>query len=114
MIAGEYLVSYGRLGDFGRFRPVKPLTCRRGAWVVVSSHRGLELAQVLGPARPRHAHFLPNTTVGHLLRLASPDDERTAADRRACAARLFERAGQLIAELQLPLEVLDAEVLLDG
>jgi cell fate regulator YaaT (PSP1 superfamily) len=110
----EYLLSYGALGDFGRFYPVAPLTCLRGQRAVVRTHRGLELAAVLGEARPGHAQFLPNTTVGQLLRLATSDDLNTERRRRDDARRLFEDAAVLCATLSLPLEVLDAEVLLDG
>jgi hypothetical protein len=110
----EYLLSYGALGDFGRFRPVTPLTCRRGQRAVVRSPRGLEVATVLGEARPGHAHFLPNTGVGQLLRLATPADEQAVRGRRDEARRLFDEARALAAASGLPLEVLDAEVLLDG
>ncbi len=110
----EYLLSYGVLGDFGRFYPTTALSCRRGQRAVVRSARGLEIAVVLGDARPGHAHFLPNTTVGQLLRLATAADD--AAERRCRdeARRLFDEARALAASLALPLEVLDAEVLLDG
>jgi hypothetical protein len=81
---------------------------------VVRSHRGLEVAQVLREATPRHAAFLPNTTVGTLLHLLTPEDERTAAAMRARGQELFVRGARLAAETGLPLELLDAEVLLDG
>ena len=51
----EYLLSYGTAGDFGRFRPTRPLTCRRGDRAVVRSARGLELGVVLCEAQPGHA-----------------------------------------------------------
>jgi len=110
----EYLAGYGTSGDFGRFRAARPLECQRGERVVVQSHRGLELAQVLRPASPRHAQFLPNTSVGRLLRLASVEDERTARQMRERGQHLFARARERVTELGLPLEVLDTEVLLDG
>jgi hypothetical protein len=110
----EYLLGYGLRGDFGRFRAARPLACRRGDRAVVRSHRGLELAEVLCPARPGHAAFLPNTSVGELLRLAAQADEAAAARARGRGQELFGRAAKLAAGLGLPLEVLDAEVLLDG
>jgi cell fate regulator YaaT (PSP1 superfamily) len=114
MTDAEYLLSYGALGDFGRFRPVAALACRRGQRAVAHTPRGLEIATVLGDARPGHAAFLPNTTVGQLLRLATPDDEAADRRRRDDARRLFDQARALAASLALPLEVIDAEVLLDG
>jgi PSP1 C-terminal conserved region len=110
----EYLLSYGLAGDFGRFRANKPLACGRGDRAVVRTHRGLEMGRVLREATPRHANFLPNTTVGALLRLASPEDNGTAERLRERGQRLFEHGRRLANELQLPLEVIDAEVLLDG
>jgi hypothetical protein len=110
----EYLLSYGVRGDFGRFRSARPLECRRGDRAVVRSPRGLELAQVLRPAQPGHAHFLPNTSVGRLLRLADAADERAAAEMAGRAGALFERGRGLLVELALPLELIDVEVLLDG
>jgi hypothetical protein len=110
----EYLLGYGLMGDFGRFRAAQPMTCRRGDRAVVRSHRGLEVAQVLREATPRHAVFLPNTTVGALLRRLTPEDEGTAARMRQRGQELFGRGARLAAELGLPLEPIDAEVLLDG
>jgi hypothetical protein len=114
MSAPEYLVSYGSTGEFGRFRPVTAVAGGRGDRVVVRSHRGVELGVLLCPATPGHARFLPNTTVGELLRPAGPDDERTAGRMAERAQALFADARRLTAELGLPLEVLDVEVLLDG
>jgi cell fate regulator YaaT (PSP1 superfamily) len=110
----EYLLSYGLVGDFGRFRSAKPLVCGRGERVVVRSHRGVEIGEVLREATPGHAHFLPNTSVGQLLRRITVEDERTARQRSERAQHLLERAARLALELNLPLELLDAEVLLDG
>jgi|SRR5579875_814634 cell fate regulator YaaT (PSP1 superfamily) len=114
MEAQEYLASFGRSGEFGRFRAASPLHLRRGERVVVRGARGVEIAEVLRPATPRHAHFLPNTSVGQLLRRLTPADEQSESDLRLRAQQLFERSGQLAAEMGLPLLVLDVEVLLDG
>jgi cell fate regulator YaaT (PSP1 superfamily) len=110
----EYLVSYGSAGEFGRFRPVSAVTCARGDRVVVRSHRGVELGELLCRATPGHAHFLPNTSVGQLLRPATPEDERQAERGRERGQALFADARRLATELGLPLEVVDVEVLLDG
>jgi hypothetical protein len=109
----EYLVSYGLLGDFGRFRPAASLTCCRGDRVIVRTPRGLELGEVLRDATPRHAHFLPNTTVGPLLRHATDEDERLLETLRGKSGQLCESAARQAAALALPLAVLDAEHLLD-
>jgi hypothetical protein len=110
----EYLLRYGLAGDFGRFRAARPLALGRGDRAVVRSHRGLELAEVLCEAAPGHAPFLPNTTVGQLLRPAGPEDELRAAQLRERESQLFDRGRRLAEELGLALELLDVEVLLDG
>ncbi len=114
MEAAEYLLGYGLLGDFGRFRASRPLSCRRGDRAVLRTHRGIEVGQVLCPATPRHAHYLPNTTLGQLLRLVTAEDDQKLAQLRQRAQEVLERAILLAGERQLPLECLDAEMLLDG
>jgi len=110
----EYLLSYGATGEFGRFRSLSPLSLERGARAVVRSHRGLEIAECLCPVRPGHARFLPNTTVGAILRAVTAEDEAAAARMQNRGEELFHAARQVAAEKGLPVEVLDAEVLLDG
>jgi cell fate regulator YaaT (PSP1 superfamily) len=114
MEAEEYLASFGLSGEFGRFRASAPLRLRRGERVVVRGPRGVEIAEILRQATPRHAHFLPNTSVGQLLRRPTPVDELSESAMRVRAQQLFERGGQLAAEMSLPLMLLDVEVLLDG
>lgn len=110
----EYLLSYGLLGEFGRFRASRPTAARRGARAVIRSHRGVEVGTVLRAATPRHARYLPNTTVGQLLRLVSPEDDQKLKLLRQRGQEVLQRAAQLADQLRLPLEWLDAEMLLDG
>lgn len=110
----EYILGFGTMGEFGRFRPTTPLSCHRGDRVVVRSYRCLELAEVLCDATPGHAHFLPNTTLGKLLRIASQEDLGKADRMRVQGLALIQTASELVHQLDLPLELLDAEVSLDG
>ncbi len=110
----EYILGYGLAGDFGRFRSAAPLSLARGERAVIRTDRGLEMGQVLRPARPRHATFLPNTTVGQLLRPTSPEDEDRAEKMGARADEILAEGTALIETLGLPLALLDAEVLLDS
>jgi cell fate regulator YaaT (PSP1 superfamily) len=110
----EFLVSYGSSGEFSRFRPDSAASYHRGDRVVVRSYQGLEMGVVLCRATPGHAPFLSRTAAGDLLRAATPEDERAAAEARRLGTRVADDARQLAAGLGLPLEVLDVEVLLDG
>jgi cell fate regulator YaaT (PSP1 superfamily) len=110
----EYLLSFGTVGDFGRFRPLRLLTCRRGDRAVVRTYRGMELATVLCDAAPGHALFLPNNSVGELLRLAEAEDEAVAVQLRGRSEEFLQRAQMLASTQRLPLEILDIDILLDN
>lgn len=114
MTTNEYLVSYGRGGEFGRFRPAEPLRCRRGDRVIVRSPQGLEIGTVLCPAVTGHAPFLSRTALGELLRCATETDLHAAEVQRQRGQRIFEQGRQLTKELNLPLEIVDVDVLLAG
>lgn len=109
----DYLVSYGLLGDFGRFRAAEPIVARRGDRVVVRTPRGLEAGEVMSPASTGHARFLPEGTTGPLLRFFTPADEQAIDQSREHAQEFFSAAKDRAMLLDLPLEVIDAEVLLD-
>jgi cell fate regulator YaaT (PSP1 superfamily) len=110
----DYLLSFGTAGDFGRFRTTTSFRVSRGEQVVVRSYRGLELARVLCEATAGHARFLPNTTLGKLLRRASSDDLGRAEQMRDRSQEVVEVARRITHDLDLPAEVLDAEMMLDG
>jgi len=114
MLSLDCLVSYGLAGDFGRFRARSPLELRRGRRVVVRTPRGTEIGQVLRPSDERVVRWLPNTSVGDLLRLTTDDDEEQARRLAARSGELLVRGGGLIEELALPLALIDAEILFDG
>jgi cell fate regulator YaaT (PSP1 superfamily) len=114
MDLNEYLVTYGCAGELGRFRSTAPLELRRGDRVVVRTPRGLELGDVLCLSTPRHARALEHAVIGELLRQATAEDESIAAGAAERAQRLFEDGRRLTAEQNLPLEILDVEVLLDA
>src|SRR5215471_4714025 len=110
----DYLLSYGKAGDFGRFYSTNSLSLRRGARAIIRSPRGIEFGTVLCPTNPSHATHLPNTTVGQLLRLASEQDEQNAQSMKARAGNIFSDGRDLANDLGMPIELLDVEVLLDG
>src|SRR5947209_16735280 len=103
----EYVIRYGLLGDFGRFRPAVPVDCRRGDLAVVSSPRGLEVGHVLCPATSQHDRFLPAAPAGTLLRMATEEDRRAANRARRLGQEVFEEARRRAEALRLPLEFLD-------
>jgi cell fate regulator YaaT (PSP1 superfamily) len=114
MESREYLLRFGLNGEFGRFRASATFAYRRGERVVIRGPRGVEIAEVLREAVPGHAQFLPNTSVGQLLRRLTAEDERTEGQMRDRGQQVFECGQRLLVELNLPFQLLDVEVLLDG
>ena len=110
----EYLVNYGHAGDIGRFRPTEPLSCQRGDRVIIRTPRGLELGSVLCECTAQQAQLLDGALVGELLRPVSEEDAKIAAGISNRGRMLLDDARGLIAELALPLEILDVEITLDG
>ncbi len=105
----EYLVAFGRAGHLGRFAACG-LACQRGDRVVIHGVRGIEMGEVLGPAR----QSLPDPHIGQLLRRANGDDEHLSTQREQLSRQLCADAEAIAAELNLALAILDAEVTLDA
>lgn len=103
-----YLIRYGLMRHVGRFA-TEGIAPGRGETVVVRSERGTELGEVLAQATIEGP--LPSRQV---LRVAGGDDleraERADAERlsRVRAAEAIFRDGVW------PIELIDAEILLDG
>jgi cell fate regulator YaaT (PSP1 superfamily) len=110
----EYLVSFGRAGDFGRFRAPPACNFRRGDRVVVRQDDGLEVGTILCPVQPGHTRYLARTAVGRIVRSLNADDEIALETSTERGHRLFNEARRLVEELDLPLEVVDVEIAFDG
>jgi hypothetical protein len=74
----------------------------------------MELATVLCDAEPGHARYLPNTSVGELIRLAGAEEEALAVQMRDRSQVLLQHAQELAEKQALPLAVLDVDILLDN
>jgi hypothetical protein len=110
----DYLVTYGAAGEFSRFRPAGNRAYARGDRVVIRTTRGLELGTVLCTATAHHAAFISRTPGGELLRPASAVDKAAGLDVEHKSATLIAAAKRLTRELGLAIEILDAEMTLDG
>src|SRR5262249_50798091 len=112
--SAEYLVNYGKTGTLGRFHFVGGERFARGDRVVLEGERGLTVGVVLCEAAARQARILGGSAAGEVLRRAGVDDE---ALRLAIVIReqeIFDTACAIAARLDLPMEILDAELSLDG
>ena len=110
----EYLVRYGKAGEFGRFRAQKPLQLFKGDLVVIETHRGKETGEILSPSSPTIAKFLPNTTVGKLFSTLPQQDDSLAQLNHLKSSLIFEAAKKISLDLALPVMIVEAELLFDG
>lgn len=108
-----FLVNHGKSGVLGSFALREPLHLGRGDRVLVQSPRGLEVGTVLCPATVRQSRLLGGKSSGQLLRAVSAEDEVTLARLEAREQELFAAGRHLAADMDLPVEVLDAELLFD-
>jgi len=79
----------------------------------VQTGRGVELGEVLGPATLRQARLIGALAAGDILRRCTSVDDAAQGRLRQVADSLFEACRARAAQLALPLQILDVEVLLD-
>ncbi len=130
MAEPTYLIRYGVMGHIGRFRshPRCDGPFDRGQAVVIQSHRGIELGEVLvlldetaalgswGEVEPGTGNDAASieADVPHVLRAASSDDLARAENASESRSRRFSRCRGILEEAGWPWELLDVEPLFDG
>lgn len=111
----RYLIRYGALGWAGVFGNVDKVECRHRDQVVVQTHRGQELGEVLSTPEDLSAQSNQDKPGGEVLRQASVEE---AADHqcrsRELTPRLIEECGTALTESGCELVIVDGEVLFDG
>ena len=116
-----YLIRYGLARSVARFAPdpgagptaadAAPLD--RGTAVVVRTHRGTELGEVLGAAPLAFDADAPGGRVAPLLRVAGAADLDRARAAEARRAADFDACRAVFDDGVWPLDLIDAEPLLD-
>jgi hypothetical protein len=119
-----YLIRYGVMGHIGRFAvmPGCETTLERDQRVVIQTHRGVELGEVLVPAggmsalgkNGREESAGPWTERPHILRAAGPEDLALGQQAEEMRAERFALCQRILQEGDWPLEIIDVEPLLDG
>lgn len=108
----SYVVRFGRMRHLGEFSGLAEHDHARGQAVVVRGDRGLELGEVLCPATPATARFLPRGPLGEISRMPTAEDAllqaRLADDERAAFSTCRER----IAARKIQMDLVDVEILL--
>ncbi len=113
-MAAIYLVRYGSVPEVARFAWTGTDRPARGDRVVVQTHRGLQIGQVLEDVSAKSSSPPEETPDFVIARRATPEDETAAEQGRVrCEAEYFEWCRRVLL-WNLPLEVVDLERTLDG
>lgn len=110
----RYLIRYGTPGWVSLFGTVDRVECSHKDQVVLQTHRGLELGEVLSdPAdASTPAEASPS---GEILRIATPEESSTSHQRSSQKAPLLiDEACDALTNAGIDLAIVDGEVLFDG
>ena len=111
----KYVVRYGGMRFVGEFSTKGPAQYARSEQVIVRSHRGTEWGEILCPATDRTAEYLGTKDVkGRILRSVTPADDQQRDEIRLKERESFEGCRDVIAERQMPMQLVDAEQLFGG
>lgn len=107
----DYLVRYGAVPEVARCQLVAGVAVpARGNHVVVETHRGPQLGQILSDVRSDAGH----SSAFSILRIAEPTDLELAAQIARQSADEFAAWGERIVEWGIDLQLIDLERTLDG
>lgn len=111
----RYVVRYGLMRQLGEYADRGPSAVARGSQVIVRSNRGTEWGEVLCESTDRTKDYLGKKDgIGKILRMATPEDERTRDDVRRKEQDAFRGCQQQIGQYGLPMQLIDAEHLFGG
>lgn len=110
----RFVVRFGAMRTLGAMSSRQDAVYRRGEEVVIRSPRGLEIGQVLCEATEAAMQHLERPPSGSILRPLSPDDALQMSKILALRLPRIGTAERLIADLNLPMKLVDIEQLLGG
>ena len=110
-----YLVRYGSMGHVGIFAidPPASFAPRRGQDVVIRTHRGEEVGELLVRVEASSPQADPGSALPRLVRPATSADLERARRCTTMRAERFALCGRILDEEGWPLELIDVETLLD-
>lgn len=113
-MSNRYVVRYGVMRTLGIFTTSRGETLARGNRVVARTERGLEVGEVLLEATEAVVERMTDPRRGQVLRVMSTEDERESKRLLERQQREFESCKKHIAELKLPMELVDVEQMFGG
>jgi cell fate regulator YaaT (PSP1 superfamily) len=110
----QYVVRYGALRHLGVFSTGRSESYQRGLQVVIRTKRGLEIGDLLCEATERAVQDLTDSTGGQVLRELREDDRRELSRIRDQERKVWEFCSKAIADLQVPMTLVDVEYVFGG
>ncbi|PQO32245.1 signal peptidase [Bremerella cremea] len=110
----KYIVRYGAMRFLGVFSSRAKDEYGRDDKVIVRTKRGLEVGDVLCEATDEAVKQLSDPTFGSIMRAMSEEDEKQTQHMVGDIAREIETVRRVIAEMNLPMQLVDIEHLFGG
>ena len=110
----KYVVRYGAMRILGIFESPAELGLARSTQVIVRTDRGLEAGEVLCEATERAVAPLGDAPRGTILRSMTGNDSHELLRLHDQERREFQVCLRAIAQLELPMELVDVEHLFGG
>lgn len=111
----RYLVRYGSLGWVGVFGTVDRVDCQHRDRVILQTHRGQEVGEILSTPDDLAAQNNSDKPAGEVIRIASSDELTSYHPRTEnLTPLLIKESSGVLAESSIDLAVVDGEVLFDG
>ncbi len=110
----KYIVRYGTMRMLGVMAARGSDKFRRGDEVIARTGRGLEVGEVLCEANDEATAQVDESTGGQILRLMSADDANEWQHIRGREREEYEFCCRMVAEMQLPMELIDVERVFGG
>ena len=110
----KYVVRFGVMRVLGVLSPRNGDEYQRGTRVIARTPRGLEIGEVLCEATEDAVRHLQDPPTGQILRRMTPQDDNESLHIRSIERKEYEGTRDAIAELQLPMELVDVEHVFGG
>ena len=110
----KYVVRCGVMRALGVFSTSRGEALARGAQVIARTDRGLEAGEVLCEATEQAVGQMQDPRKGQVLRLMSAEDRNELARMHEQERSEHETCERLIAELSLPMQLVDVEHIFGG
>lgn len=110
----KYVVRCGVMRTLGVYATSRNETLARGMQVVARTDRGLEIGEVLCEANDDALAKISDPGKGQILRAMTPEDKLEAERLRQQQSAEVAACERLIAEMQLPMQLVDVEHLFGG